>query len=183
MKTVLSEIRPAIVSTLVFAVVCCGFYPLAVTGISKVAFADKAERQPHHRQEWHGHRLRPARSELQRRALFPPASVRGGCEWLRRRQFQRQQPRPHLAEAARIPSRSASPPTAATTDSRENQPVPADAVTASGSGLDPHISPANAALQAARVAKARSLAPEKVKELIAAEHRQGGSSDCSARMA
>ena len=48
-----------------------------------------------------------------------------------------------------------------------DQPVPADAVTASGSGLDPHISPANAALQVARVAKARALAPEKVAALIA----------------
>ena len=36
------------------------------------------------------------------------------------------------------------------------------------SGLDPHISPANAALQAARVATARGLAPEKIGELIAA---------------
>jgi K+-transporting ATPase c subunit len=42
MKTLLSEIRPAIVSTLVLAVVCCGFYPLAVTGISKLAFAKQS---------------------------------------------------------------------------------------------------------------------------------------------
>jgi potassium-transporting ATPase KdpC subunit len=41
-------------------------------------------------------------------------------------------------------------------------------VTASASGLDPHISPANAALQTARIANARSLSPEKIKELIAA---------------
>ena len=48
-----------------------------------------------------------------------------------------------------------------------DQPVPADAVTASASGLDPHISPANAALQIDRVAKARHLPVEKVRELVA----------------
>src|SRR5579864_8667150 len=45
--------------------------------------------------------------------------------------------------------------------------IPQDAVTASGSGLDPHISPANAEAQAARVAKARGVAPDQVKPLIA----------------
>ena len=43
MKNLLSEIRPAVVSTLVLAVVCCGLYPLAVTGIAKVAFAKNAD--------------------------------------------------------------------------------------------------------------------------------------------
>lgn len=44
--------------------------------------------------------------------------------------------------------------------------VPVDAVTASASGLDPHISPANARLQAARVAEARSLHVDAVTALI-----------------
>jgi potassium-transporting ATPase KdpC subunit len=44
--------------------------------------------------------------------------------------------------------------------------VPADAVTASGSGLDPHISPHNAELQASRVAGARNLPVEDVRRLI-----------------
>jgi len=46
------------------------------------------------------------------------------------------------------------------------EPIPQDAVTASSSGLDPHISPANAEAQAARVAKARNVAPDQVKALI-----------------
>ncbi len=52
--------------------------------------------------------------------------------------------------------------------------VPADAVTASASGLDPHISPEYAALQVARVAGARALDTDVVADLVA-EHTQGRS--------
>jgi K+-transporting ATPase ATPase C chain len=51
-------------------------------------------------------------------------------------------------------------------------PIPADAVTASSSGLDPHISPRNAELQAPRIAKARGIPVQQVLELMA-RHIEG----------
>ena len=55
---------------------------------------------------------------------------------------------------------------------RATAPIPADAVTASASGVDPHISPRNAEIQAGRVAKARGISVEQVKDLVAA-HTEG----------
>jgi K+-transporting ATPase ATPase C chain len=55
-------------------------------------------------------------------------------------------------------------------------PIPADAFTASASGLDPHISPANAMAQAARVAGARHLSEDRIRQMItlATEEKQLG---------
>ena len=57
-------------------------------------------------------------------------------------------------------------------DPGNRAPVPVDLVTASGSGLDPHVSVAAAQYQAARVARARGLVADKVQSLIAA-HTEG----------
>jgi K+-transporting ATPase ATPase C chain len=48
----------------------------------------------------------------------------------------------------------------------KREEIPADLVTASGSGLDPHISPKAAYIQVARISKERSVAPEKIKSLV-----------------
>jgi K+-transporting ATPase ATPase C chain len=57
-------------------------------------------------------------------------------------------------------------------DPGNQQPVPVDLVTASASGLDPHISPAAAEYQLARVARVRNLDPDAVRKLVA-EHTEG----------
>jgi K+-transporting ATPase ATPase C chain len=57
-------------------------------------------------------------------------------------------------------------------DGAEKGHVPSDMVTASASGLDPHISPANAMLQVGRVARERGADPEAVRKLVA-DHTQG----------
>lgn len=49
---------------------------------------------------------------------------------------------------------------------KSSVPIPSDAITSSASGLDPHISPANAELQVARVAKTRNVDADKVRELV-----------------
>jgi K+-transporting ATPase ATPase C chain len=57
-------------------------------------------------------------------------------------------------------------------DPGNQQPVPVDLVTASASGLDPHISPAAAEYQLARVARVRNLTPDTLRKVVA-EHMEG----------
>jgi K+-transporting ATPase ATPase C chain len=166
MKAFFSELRRAVVSTVVLVVVCCGLYPLAVTGISQWVFKSKAD----------GGLIVDKHGEIRGSALL-------GQSFTGETYFHS---RPSAAgpgyDAASSGGSNLGPASRKLADQiearvaayrvvnslAEDQPVPADAVTASASGLDPHISPANAALQIARVAKARHLPVEKVRELVAA---------------
>jgi K+-transporting ATPase ATPase C chain len=164
MKDFFAELRPAILSTLVLAVVCSGVYPRVVYGISQVLFADKAN----------GSLI-----------VSPDGTVRGskllGQAFSDPKYFH---PRPSAAGNGYDAANSSGSNLGPTSEKLKNaikdriadyrkengladtDAVPADAVTASGSGLDPEISLHNAELQVARVAKARGLSEEKVRELI-----------------
>ena len=164
MKDFLAELRPAILATLVLAIVCSGLYPLVVFGISQGLFHDKAN----------GSLI-----------VDPDGTVRGskllGQNFSDAKYFQ---PRPSAAgngyDAANSSGSNLGPTSQKLNDAikdriaayrsennlKETDAVPADAVTTSGSGLDPHISLQNAELQTARIAKARGLSEDKVRDLI-----------------
>ena len=166
MKAIVSELRGAVVSTAVLAVVCCGFYPAAVTGISRLCFKSKAD----------GSLIVDKDGVIRGSALL-------GQSFTADKYFQSRPSAAGNGYDASASSGSNLGPTSqkladqikdrvtayrAANGLAADQPVPADAATASASGLDPHISPANAALQVARVAKARNLPVDKVREVVAA---------------
>ena len=164
MKELFSHLRGAVMSTLVLAAVCCGLYPLIVFGIGQVAFRDQAN----------GSLI-----------VDKDGTVRGsrllGQGFTADKYFH---PRPSAAgngyDAANSGGSNLGPTSQKLNDAikerieayrkenglKETDTVPADAVTASGSGLDPHISLRNAELQVPRVAKARGLDTQKVRDLI-----------------
>lgn len=166
MNSIRSNLRPAALATLVLATVTCGAYPLLVTGIAGIAFPRQA----------HG-------SLLARRDGSLCGSGLLGQDFRGSRYFH---PRPSAAgtgyDAANSGGSNLGPTSRKLRDQiaariaayrAENglapdQPVPADAVCASGSGLDPHISPRNAALQLQRVAQARNLDADTVHHLVRA---------------
>jgi len=164
MKAFFSEIRGAVMSTVILAVVCCGIYPLVVYGIGQALFRDKAN----------GSLI-----------VDKSGTVRGskliGQGFTGEKYFH---PRPSAAgngyDAANSGGSNFGPTSQKLNDAikeridayrkenrlKEVDSVPADAVTSSGSGLDPHISVKNAELQLSRVAKARGMESQKVQELI-----------------
>ena len=164
MKSLFHELRAALLATLSLAVVCCGLYPLLVFGIAQLCFPAKAN----------GSLIVDAHSTVLGSRLI-------GQPFTADKYFH---PRPSSAGNGYDPTSSGGSnlgPTSQklrdaiaqnTADYRSqnglatNAPVPADAVTGSSSGLDPHITPENAALQAPRVAKARGLSLDKVAQLI-----------------
>ena len=157
------QLAAATVMVAVLTILCGGVYPLLTTAVAQVAFSDKAD------------------GSLVRREgrLVGSSLLAQGFEG-----GQYFHPRPSAAGEGYDPTGSAAsnlgptnPELATAVEERvaayretngldANAPVPVDAVTASGSGLDPHISVANARIQAVRVAAARNLPFDRVLDLV-----------------
>jgi len=156
-KLLIQSIRLLILMTVLTGLV----YPLVVTGVAQWAFPDQAN------------------GSLLRRDCQVVGSALLAQPFTSERYFW---PRPSAADLATVPSGASNlGPTSATLQSKvsdrakafrathhlaDDAHVPADMVYASGSGLDPHISPEAARLQAGRVAAARGLTKEQVLALV-----------------
>jgi len=165
----LSEIKPAILMTLILTVITGLLYPFAMTGVVQVVF-------PHQ-----------GNGSLVTADGKPIGSSLIGQNFSKPEYFH---PRPSAAGDKGYDGMSSQGSNLSMTNPaldkrladseaafrKENPdfsgPIPADAITASGSGLDPHISPATALAQCARVAKARNLPVERVRGLVR-DHTEG----------
>jgi K+-transporting ATPase ATPase C chain len=160
----LSMLYKSTVATLVLAFIVCGVYPLIVTGIGQVIFSDQASG---------GMILREGK----------PIGAKLIAQGFSRPEYFH--PRPSAAGDKGYDASNSSGSNLGPTNQKfydtlkgnvdgflKDNPdvkkgeVPVDLVTASGSGLDPHISPESAMIQAPRVAQARKTSLESVKSLI-----------------
>ena len=165
MKNLFAELGRSIVATIFFAVILCGVYPLVVFGAAQFFFPHQAN----------GSLLVDKSGAIRGSALLVQNFT--GAQYFH--------PRPSAAGANGFDATSSSGSNLGPTSSNlvanitqnianyraennlaTNAIVPADAVTESASGLDPHISPANAEIQIARVARARGISEEKLRELV-----------------
>ena len=161
----LSQLKPAILITIVFTVLTWLLYPLAMTGIAQILFHKQAN---------------GSLIEMNGKVI---GSELIGQNFTRPEYFH---PRPSAAgqngyDAANSSGSNLGPTNPALADRlrkdaeafrKDNPdytgPIPSDAITASASGLDPEISPANAAAQIVRVAKARGASDSDVERIVVA---------------
>ena len=159
-----SALRPAIVMTILLAALLGLASPLAMTGLGQTLFPSQAN----------GSLVRDGAGRVIGSAVV-------GQAFMADRYFQT---RPsaagkgydglassgsNLGPAAQALVERVRPDVARRRDEGVTGPVPADLVTASGSGLDPDLSPAAALAQAPRVARARGLSVERVRGLVAGQ--------------
>ncbi len=165
MKNLFAEFGRSMLATIFFAIILCGLYPLVVYGAAQLLFPHQAN----------GSLLVDKSGAVRGSSLL--AQNFTGAQYFH--------PRPSAAGSNGYDPTSSGGSNLGPTSSHlvanitaniaayradnnlaTNAPVPADAVTASASGLDPHISVANAELQIPRVAKARGMTEEQVRQLV-----------------
>jgi K+-transporting ATPase ATPase C chain len=171
--SVLALLRATLVVLILMTVLTGLAYPLAVTGIARTALPHQAQGSLIERNrrvvgsELLGQAFEGPRYFWGRPSATSPAPYDAGASG----GSNLGPTNPALVEAvkARIAALKAA-------DPGNTKPIPADLVTASGSGLDPHISPAAADYQVRRVARARGLDVGRVRQLVDAytEGRQLG---------
>ena len=168
----LNHIRPALVMTALFTVVLGVAYPFTVTGVAQVAFPEQAD----------GSLVRDKAGKVVGSALIGqsfaepvylhprPSAAGAGYDASASSGSNLGPLNPDLiarvkTDADALRSETGRPETGTAV-------IPADAVTTSASGLDPHISPAYARLQVARIAETRGVAVEEVSQVIE-QHVEG----------
>jgi potassium-transporting ATPase KdpC subunit len=170
-----SQLRPALVALGIFTILTGLVYPLVVTGIAQVVFPWQANGSLIVR---HG---QPVGSALigqpfddpkyfwgRLSATSPAGYTAFNGDKLTGSSGSNYGPlNPALVEAAQARIKALQE-----ADPSNTAPIPVDLVTASGSGLDPHMSPAAAAYQVGRVARVRGLSEDTVRQLVA-QHTEG----------
>ena len=164
MKTMTETLRPTIASLALFTVVCGVAYPLFSTAVLQTIFASQAQGSlivgkdgKAIGSELIGQNFSDPKYFWGRLSATSPYAYNainsGGSN------FGSNNPALTDAIKGRVEALKAA-------DAANNKPVPVDLATASGSGVDPHISPAAAEYQLSRVAKARGMSEAAVKQLM-----------------
>ena len=159
----MSELRPALVTFALLTMLTGTLYPLIVTGVGQIAFARKAS----------GSEIRVGDRIVGSSLVGQPFSS-PGYFWSRPSATT---PQPYNGAASSGSNQGPLNPALESAvkeriaalraaDPISTAPVPVDLVTASGSGLDPHISPAAAEYQVLRVARERAVPQERIRMLV-----------------
>jgi len=158
-----SELRAAVIILTLLSLVTGVVYPLAVTGVAQVVFHHQSNGSVINRDgrgvgsELIGQTFDRPEYFWGRPSATSPVPYNGGSS----SGSNLGPTNPALVEA--VTSRANALKAA---DSQNDRPIPIDLVTASGSGLDPHISPGGAEYQLPRVARARGLREAQLRELV-----------------